>query len=56
MFLATRSKGHNEALTGSSIALSHQGMGAMLVLVGSYIMDRAFALAPRMGSRFSSRF
>ncbi len=26
-------KGHNEALTGSSIALSHQGMGAMLVLV-----------------------
>ena len=26
-------KGHNEALTGSSVALSHQGMGAMLVLV-----------------------
>ena len=26
-------KGHNEALTGSSIALSHQGMGAMIVLV-----------------------
>ena len=28
-------KGHNEALTGSSIALSHQGMGAMLVLVAA---------------------
>jgi hypothetical protein len=27
-------KGHNEALTGSSTALSHQGMGAMLALVG----------------------
>jgi hypothetical protein len=26
--------GHNESLTGSSIALSHQGMGAMLALVG----------------------
>lgn len=26
-------KGHNEALTGSSVALSHQGMGAMIVLV-----------------------
>jgi hypothetical protein len=26
-------KGHNESLTGSSIALSHQGMGAMIVLV-----------------------
>lgn len=26
-------KGHNESLTGSSIALSHQGMGAMLALV-----------------------
>ena len=26
-------KGHNEALTGSSTALSHQGMGAMLALV-----------------------
>ena len=30
-------KGHNEALTGSSIALSHQGMGAMLVLVGAML-------------------
>ncbi len=30
-------KGHNEALTGSSIALSHQGMGAMLVLVVAII-------------------
>lgn len=29
--------GHNEALTGSSIALSHQGMGAMLVLVGAIL-------------------
>ena len=26
-------KGHNESLTGSSIALSHQGMGAMIALV-----------------------
>ena len=26
-------KGHNEALTASSIAMSHQGMGAMIVLV-----------------------
>ena len=30
-------KGHNEALTGSSVALSHQGMGAMLVLVGAIL-------------------
>ena len=26
-------KGHNESLTGSSVGLSHQGMGAMIVLV-----------------------
>ena len=30
-------KGHNEALTGSSIALSHQGMGAMIVLVAAML-------------------
>jgi len=30
-------KGHNEALTGSSVMLSHQGMGAMLVLVGAML-------------------
>ncbi|MEE3259923.1 MAG: DUF6785 family protein [Candidatus Latescibacterota bacterium] len=30
-------KGHNEALTGSSVALSHQGMGAMLVLVAAIL-------------------
>jgi hypothetical protein len=30
-------KGHNETLTGSSIALSHQGMGAMLVLVAAML-------------------
>ncbi|MEE3335890.1 MAG: DUF6785 family protein [Candidatus Latescibacterota bacterium] len=30
-------KGHNESLTGSSIALSHQGMGAMLALVGAML-------------------
>ena len=30
-------KGHNESLTGSSIALSHQGMGAMIVLVGAML-------------------
>ena len=29
--------GHNEALTGSSIALSHQGMGAMIVLVAAML-------------------
>jgi len=30
-------KGHNESLTGSSIALSHQGMGAMIVLVAAML-------------------
>ena len=30
-------KGHNESLTGSSVALSHQGMGAMLALVGAML-------------------
>ena len=30
-------KGHNETLTGSSIALSHQGMGAMIALVAALL-------------------
>ncbi|MEW6750296.1 MAG: DUF6785 family protein [Candidatus Latescibacterota bacterium] len=30
-------KGHNESLTGSSTALSHQGMGAMIVLAAAIL-------------------
>jgi hypothetical protein len=30
-------KGHNESLTGSSIALSHQGMGAMIALAAAML-------------------
>ena len=48
-------KGHNEALTGSSTALSHQGMGAMLVLVAAMLwtarahLRHVFAAAFRRG-------
>ncbi len=48
-------KGHNETLTGSSIALSHQGMGAMLVLVAAMLwtarahLRHVFAAAFRRG-------
>ena len=48
-------KGHNEALTGSSVALSHQGMGAMLVLVAAILwtarghLRQVFSAAFRRG-------
>ena len=50
-------KGHNESLTGSSTALSHQGMGAMLVLVVAMLwtarahLRHVFAAAFRRGTK-----
>ena len=35
--LGLTTTGHNEALTGSSVSLSHQGMGAMVVLVAAML-------------------
>lgn len=40
-----QAKGHNEALTGSSVALSHQGMGAMLALVAAMLWSARGHLA-----------
>ena len=47
-------KGHNEALTGSSIALSHQGMGAMIVLVLAMLWSARAHLAQVARAAFTS--
>ena len=49
-------KGHNEALTGSSVALSHQGMGAMLVLVVAMLWSARSHLRAVLYSAFSKNY
>jgi hypothetical protein len=49
-------KGHNETLTGSSIALSHQGMGAMLVLVAAMLWTARAHLRHVLAAAFRRGF
>ena len=49
-------KGHNEALTGSSVALSHQGMGAMIVLVVAMVWSARSHLREVLRSAFAKNY